>query len=97
MINHSVANCMATDWIAIYQPAKSGEGYESWTYVQSCPGSVTMTAPATPGTYKIRYMPNNSYNVAAEVDLVVATVQPMTLEERVADLEERVRALEAQP
>lgn len=73
-IQHSVSNCQLTDWIGIYQPANSGEGYESWTYVATCPGSVQMTAPSSAGTYKVRYLPDNSYHVAAEVDLAVGTV-----------------------
>ena len=62
------------DWIGLYKVGDPNTAYQWWTYtVGATTGSVTLTAPTTPGTYEFRYLLNNGYTDAARSNPV--TVQ----------------------
>jgi hypothetical protein len=77
----------STDWLGLYQVGSPNTSYLWWTYLtgttaagqsQLSPpppvGSLTLPAPATPGTYEVRYFRKQSYTH------LVATSEPVTVQ-----------------
>jgi hypothetical protein len=51
------------DWIGLFAAGSPNTSYLAYQWVASgTSGSVTFTAPATPGSYEFRYLPNNGYS-----------------------------------
>jgi len=72
------------DQIALYQPNADDGLYETFAFVPGGPrtGSVSLTAPATPGVYQIRYQPYaNGFRstVVGAVTVLPPAAQPYTL------------------
>src|SRR5207249_3380054 len=56
----------STDWISLYSSAATNTQYGAWYYTGSnLSGTLSFTAPASAGTYEIRYLMNNGYTSAA--------------------------------
>src|SRR5204862_3483617 len=56
----------STDWISLYASGATNTQYGAWYYTGSnLSGTLSFTAPASAGTYEIRYLLNNGYTSAA--------------------------------
>src|SRR5437899_4932420 len=56
----------STDWISLYSSGATNTQYGAWYYTGSnLSGTLSFTAPASAGTYEIRYLMNNGYTSAA--------------------------------
>jgi hypothetical protein len=63
-----------TDWLGLYRVGDPNTSYLAYRYATGATsGSVTFTAPSTPGTYEVRYLPQNGYEAVAASNAV--TVQ----------------------
>ncbi|PYR46555.1 MAG: hypothetical protein DMF89_21485 [Acidobacteria bacterium] len=56
----------STDWISLYSSGATNTQHGAWYYTGSnLSGTLSFTAPASAGTYEIRYLMNNGYTSAA--------------------------------
>ena len=69
----------ATDWVGLFALAAPYEIW--WAYTGGAPaGTVTLTAPATPGNYEARYLLEDGYSsVATSAPITVAGPPPFTV------------------
>lgn len=60
------------DWIGLYKAGAASTSYLDYRYAGSgASGSVTFTAPGTPDSYEIRYLPDNGYAAAKTASFTV--------------------------
>ena len=56
----------ATDWVGVFAAGAPDTQYVSWSYVPAgTAGSLSLTAPSTPGIYEVRYLRDNGYTSVA--------------------------------
>ncbi|OAI50293.1 hypothetical protein AYO44_05765 [Planctomycetaceae bacterium SCGC AG-212-F19] len=68
-----------TDWVGLFAVGSANTSYLAYQYTTSATGgSMTFTAPSTPGGYEFRYLPNNGYTSLASSNAVQvqATLAP---------------------
>jgi hypothetical protein len=52
----------STDWVGVFAAGAPDTDYLSWSYVPTgTAGSLSLTAPATPGVFEVRYLRDNGY------------------------------------
>jgi fibronectin type 3 domain-containing protein len=55
-----------SDWIGLFAVGSPNSSYLAYQYTTSATsGAVSFTAPATPGSYEFRFLPNNGYTSVA--------------------------------
>lgn len=55
-----------TDWVGVFAAGAPDTEYHAWTYVPAgTAGTLSLTAPATPGVYEVRYLRDNGYTSVA--------------------------------
>lgn len=68
------ANHGSQDWIGLFAVGASNQDFKSYKYVPAgASGSVTLTAPTTPGGIELRYLPNNGYTSVATSNTITVT------------------------
>lgn len=56
----------ATDWVGVFAAGAPDTQYLSWSYVPAGKaGALSLTAPAAPGIYEVRYLRDNGYTSVA--------------------------------
>ena len=69
----------STDWIALYKVGDPNSAYGWWAYTQgAASGSFNLTAPATAGSYELRYLQNNGFTSVATSNAVTVTAASST-------------------
>ncbi|MGH2670950.1 MAG: Ig-like domain-containing protein, partial [bacterium] len=64
----------ASDWLGLYRVGEPATAYTWWTYTGgTASGDITLTAPAPPGSYELRYLLNDGYTEAATSGTVTVT------------------------
>jgi hypothetical protein len=62
------------DWVAIYLQGATNQSYNDWKYTGGATsGSLSLTTPATAGTYEVRYLTNNSFTDVARSNPITVT------------------------
>jgi len=60
------------DWISLFKAGAANTAYGEWHYTGgAASGTMSFTAPATPGTYQLRYLVNDGYVSVATSDVIV--------------------------
>jgi hypothetical protein len=55
-----------TDWVGVFAAGAPDTQYLSWSYVPAgTAGSLSLTAPSSPGIYEVRYLRDNGYTSVA--------------------------------
>jgi hypothetical protein len=66
------------DWIGLFKKDSPNTAYNSgwWQYTNgAASGTLTLTAPATPGEYEFRYLPDDDFNDIARSGLVTVVAE----------------------